>query len=63
MSSFRSRLLALPLVCLSCTWGDRPVPGPRELEALDLPPGEGTMWPGLSTYGDRVVLSWQESLG
>ncbi len=61
MSSFRSRLLALPLAFLSCTWGDRPVPGLGELEVLDLPPGEGTMWPGLSTYGDRVVLSWQES--
>ena len=43
MSSFRSRLLALPLVFLSCTSGDRPVPGIGELEVLDLPPGEGSM--------------------
>jgi len=35
------------------------MPGIGELETLDAPPGEGSAWPGLSTVGDRVVLSWQ----
>jgi len=31
-----------------------------ELESLDPPLGEGSLWPGLSTHGDKVLLSWQE---
>ncbi len=31
-----------------------------ELEPLNPPLGEGSLWPGLSTHGDKVVLSWQE---
>lgn len=61
MSSFLSRILAVPLVFLSCTSGEGPVLAIGELEGLDPPPGEGSVWPGLSTFGDRVVLSWQES--
>ncbi len=39
--------------------------GPRaitlgELEPLNPPLGEGSLWPGLSTHGDKVLLSWQE---
>lgn len=61
MLSFRSWIVALSLVLLSCTPDDGSIPGIGELEPLDTPPGEGSMWPGLSTFGDRVVLSWQES--
>ena len=58
--SFRSRILALSVFFLSCTSDDGPALGFGELEALDPPPGEGSVWPGLSTSGDRIVLSWQE---
>ena len=61
MPSFRSRLLAFPLVFLACTSGDGVLSGIGELEPLDPPSGEGALWPGLSTQGDRVVLSWQQS--
>ena len=61
MTSSRSRILALSLVFLSCTSGEGPMLGIGELETLRPPPGEGSVWPGLSTHGDRVVLSWQES--
>ena len=42
--------------------------GPRaitlgELEPLNPPLSEGSLWPGLSTHGDKVVLGWQESDG
>ncbi len=61
MSSFRSSLFALSLAFISCTPGDPTLAGIGELEALDSPSGEGSVWPGLSTQGDRLVLSWQES--
>ena len=32
-----------------------------ELESLNPPLGEVTLWPGLSSQGDKVVLSWQEN--
>ena len=31
-----------------------------EIEGLNPPLGEGSLWPGLSTHGDKVALSWQE---
>ena len=42
--------------------------GPRaitlgDLETLSPPLGEGSLWPVLSTNGDKVALSWQESDG
>ena len=61
MKSFRSRLLALSLVVCACTPTDRVITGLGELNELTPPPTEGGIWPALSTQGDRVVLSWQES--
>ncbi len=61
MSSFRSNILVLAVILVSCTPSDRVVAGIGELEVLDAPPAEGSVWPGLSTQGDRIVLSWQES--
>jgi len=46
---------------LACTSDDGAVSSIGTLEPLDPPSGEGSVWPGLSTQGDRVVLSWQES--
>jgi hypothetical protein len=31
-----------------------------EIESLDPPLGEGSLWPGLSSRGDKLALSWQE---
>ena len=61
MISFRIGILATCLSATACLDG-----GPRgvdlgEIEPLDPPLGEGSLWPGLSTHGDKVVLSWQES--
>ncbi len=61
MLSFRSSFPALLLAIVACTPSDRVVAGIGELEVLDPPSGEGSVWPGLSAQGDRVVLSWQES--
>lgn len=61
MISFRSTLLALPLVFVACGPNDRFLSGLGELSELTPPPMEGGVWPGLSTQGDKVVLSWQES--
>ena len=63
MISFRIAILATCLSATACV--DM---GPRgitlgEIESLSPPLGEGSLWPGLSTQGDKVVLSWQESDG
>jgi hypothetical protein len=60
MISFRSGILAACLVTNACmnTAPDALTLG--EIEVLDPPFGEGSLWPGLSTYGDKIVLSWQE---
>ena len=61
MRSFRIGILA-PLLCVvACN--DMAPSGINvgELETLDPPLGEGSLWPKLSTLGDKVVLSWQES--
>ncbi len=63
MISFRIGILVTCLSAMACL-----DTGPRgitlgELEPLSPPLGEGSLWPGLSTQGDKVVLSWQESDG
>ena len=63
MISFRIGILAICLSATACL-----DTGPRgitlgELEPLKPPLGEGSLWPGLSTQGDKVVLSWQENDG
>ncbi|HIF08158.1 MAG TPA: exo-alpha-sialidase [Gemmatimonadetes bacterium] len=60
MISFRSGILVACLSATACmdTAPDVIIMG--ELEALVPPLGEGSVWPGLSTSGGRVVLSWQE---
>ena len=63
MISFRIGILATCLSVTACL-----DTGPRgitlgELESLNPPLGEGSLWPGLSTQGDKVVLSWQENDG
>ena len=63
MISFRIGILVTCLGATACL-----DTGPREitlgeLEPLNPPLGEGSLWPGLSTQGDKVVLSWQESDG
>jgi len=60
MISFRIGILVTCLSATACV-----DTGPREitlgeLEPLNPPLGEGSLWPGLSTEGDKVVLSWQE---
>ena len=60
MTSFRSSVLALSVALASCTAGDRVAEGIGELERFESPSGPGSVWPGLSPQGDRVVLSWQE---
>ena len=60
MTSFRIGILA---TCLSATACIDMAPRAitlGELEPLDPPLGEGSLWPQLSTHGDKVVLSWQE---
>ena len=60
MISFRIGILATCLSAMACN--DMAPHGITlgELEALDPPLGEGSLWPKLSTLGDEVVLSWQE---
>ena len=60
MISFRIGILATCLSATACM-----DTGPRritlgDIESLNPPLGEGSLWPGLSTHGDKVVLSWQE---
>ena len=60
MISFRIGILAACLSAMACDGM-----APRgitlgELESLDPPLGEGSLWPKLSTLEDKVVLSWQE---
>ena len=60
MISFRIGILATCLSVLACI---ELSPGAFELgdlEMLNPPLGEGSLWPKLSTHGDKVVLSWQE---
>jgi len=60
MISFRIGILATCLSVLACIDLS---PGAFELgdlEMLNPPLGEGSLWPKLSTHGDKVVLSWQE---
>ena len=60
MISFRIAVFA---ACLSAAACNDMVPRGitlGEIEALDPPLGEGSLWPKLSTLGDKVVLSWQE---
>ena len=61
MRSFRIGILA-PFLC-SVACNDMAPSGINvgELETLDPPLGEGSLWPKLSTLGDKIVLSWQES--
>ena len=63
MISFRIGILATCVSVTACL-----DTGPRgitlgELESLNPPLGEGSLWPGLSTQWDKVVLSWQENDG
>jgi hypothetical protein len=60
MISFRIGILGACLSAIACI--DM---APRglflgEIESLDPPLGEGSLWPGLSTHGDKLALSWQE---
>ncbi len=57
---FRIGILATCLSAMACNMAPRGI-DLGELEALDPPLGEGSLWPKLSTQGDKVVLSWQES--
>lgn len=60
MISFRIGILATCLSTVACI---DMAPGAIELvelEPLNPPLGEGSLWPKLSTHGDEVVLSWQE---
>ena len=60
MISLRIGVLATCLSTLACI---DMAPGAiklGELEPLNPPLGEGSLWPRLSTNGDEVVLSWQE---
>jgi hypothetical protein len=60
MISFRTGIFAACLSAVACsdmvprgiTLGD--------IQALDPPLGDGSLWPKLSILGDKVVLSWQE---
>ena len=60
MISFRIGIWATCLSTLACI---DMAPGAielGELEPLNPPLGEASLWPKLSTHGDKVVLSWQE---
>lgn len=61
MISFRIGILATCLSATACLDGGPRGVDPGEIEPLNPPLGEGSLWPGLSTHGDKVVLSWQES--
>ena len=60
MISFRGAALAACLTATACIDTAPNVTSLVELETLAPPLGEGSVWPGLSTHGDKVVLSWQE---
>ncbi len=60
MISLRIGILATCLSTVACI---DMAPGAiklGELEPLNPPLGEASLWPKLSTHGDKVVLSWQE---
>ena len=61
MISLRIGIFATCLSAMACI--DMAPPGIvlGELERLNPPLGEGSLWPGLSSHGDEVVLSWQEN--
>lgn len=61
MPSFGFRVFALSIVCASCVDMDTNSFVLGELESLDPPLEEGSLWPALSVNGDEIVLSWQES--
>jgi hypothetical protein len=60
MISFRIGIFAACLSAVACSDMVSREITLGEIEALDPPLGEGSLWPKLSTLGDKVVLSWQE---
>ena len=61
MPSFGFRVFALSIFCASCVGVDTNSFVLGELESLDPPLKEGSLWPVLSVNEDEIVLSWQES--
>lgn len=60
MKSLRMGMLVTCLSTPACLGMAPDVIDLGELEPLNPPLGEASLWPQLSTYGDKVVLSWQE---
>jgi hypothetical protein len=60
MISFKGGILAACLSASACMDTAPSVITLGEIEAMNPPLREGSVWPGLSTHGDKVVLSWQE---
>ena len=60
MISLRIGILTTCLSALACIDMAPSAIKLGELEPLNPPLGEGSLWPKLSTFGDDVVLSWQE---
>jgi len=60
MSFFRTKILALSIVCAACADAGVGSFALGELETLAPPVGEGSVWPVVSSAGGDIVLSWQE---